>query len=54
MEEDLKNKRRNFLLYGPWKSSFVAAMVNFLSYNVYDIDVSKVSKDSDLKILIGF
>nr|POF01427.1 aaa-atpase [Quercus suber] len=42
--------RRSFLLYGPsWtgKSSFVAAMANFLSYDVYDIDVSKVSKDSD-------
>ena len=47
--------RRNFLLYGPsrtGKSSFVAAMANFLSYNVYNIDVSKVSKDSDLNSLL--
>ena len=29
------------------KSRFVAAMANFLSNDVYDIDVSKVSKDSD-------
>ncbi|KAL0017050.1 hypothetical protein SO802_004119 [Lithocarpus litseifolius] len=36
------------------QSSFVAAMANFLTCDVYDIDVSKVSKDSDLKILIGF
>ena len=42
--------RRNFLLYYPsrtGKSRFVAAMANFLSNDVYDIDVSKVSKDSD-------
>ena len=42
-------------MYGPsrtGKSSFVAAMTNFLSYNVYDIDVSKVSKDSDLNSLL--
>ncbi|XP_075671281.1 AAA-ATPase At2g46620 [Castanea sativa] len=47
--------RRSFLLYGPsgtGKSSFVAAMANFLSYDVYDIDVSKVSKDSDLNSLL--
>ena len=47
--------RHSCLLYGPsrtGKSSFVAAMTNFLSYNVYDIDVSKVSKDSDLNSLL--
>nr|POF19848.1 aaa-atpase [Quercus suber] len=47
--------RRSFLLYCPWgtgKSSFVAAMANFLSYDVYDINVSKVSKDSDLNLLL--
>ena len=47
--------RRSFLLYGPsgtGKSSFVAAMANFLSYDVYDIDVSKVSNDSDLNSLL--
>ncbi|XP_030924684.1 AAA-ATPase At2g46620-like [Quercus lobata] len=47
--------RHNFLLYSPsgtGKSSFVAAMANFLSYDVYDINVSKVSKDSDLNSLL--
>ncbi|XP_022757590.1 AAA-ATPase At2g46620-like [Durio zibethinus] len=47
--------KRSYLLYGPsgtGKSSFVAAMANFLSYDVYDIDLSKVSDDSDLKFLM--
>ena len=47
--------RCNFLLYSPsgtGKSSFMAAMANFLSYDVYNIDVSKVSKDSDLNSLL--
>ncbi|KAK7285753.1 hypothetical protein RJT34_20534 [Clitoria ternatea] len=47
--------KRSFLLYGPsgtGKSSFVAAMANFLSYDVYDIDLSKIPSDSDLKFLL--
>ena len=47
--------KRSFLLYGPsgtGKSSFIAAMANFLSYDVYDIDLSKVPSDSDLKLLL--
>ncbi|KAF8033558.1 hypothetical protein BT93_D2220 [Corymbia citriodora subsp. variegata] len=47
--------KRSFLLYGPsgtGKSSFVAAMANFLGYDVYDIDLSKVKDDSDLKVLL--
>ncbi|CAK9319181.1 unnamed protein product [Citrullus colocynthis] len=47
--------KRSYLLYGPsgtGKSSFVAAMANFLSYDVYDIDLFKVSDDSDLKFLL--
>ncbi|XWS76838.1 hypothetical protein CRYUN_Cryun01aG0212000 [Craigia yunnanensis] len=47
--------KRSYLLYGPsgtGKSSFVAAMANFLSYDVYDIDLSKVSDDSELKFLL--
>ncbi|OAY48966.1 AAA-ATPase At2g46620 [Manihot esculenta] len=47
--------KRSYLLYGPsgtGKSSFVAAMANFLGYDVYDIDLSRVLDDSDLKLLL--
>ncbi|KAF8379961.1 hypothetical protein HHK36_027427 [Tetracentron sinense] len=47
--------KRSYLLYGPsgtGKSSFVAAMAKFLCYDVYDVDLSKVSDDSDLKMLL--
>ncbi|KAK8500411.1 hypothetical protein V6N13_028106 [Hibiscus sabdariffa] len=47
--------KRSYLLYGPsgtGKSSFIAALANFLSYDVYDIDLCKVSDDSDLKLLL--
>ncbi|KAM1472196.1 hypothetical protein ACFX14_042229 [Malus domestica] len=47
--------KRSFLLYGPsgtGKTSFVAAMARFLSYDVYDVDMSKVADDSDLKMLL--
>ena len=47
--------KRSFLLYGPsgtGKSSFVAAMAKFLCYDVYDVDLSRVSDDSDLKQLL--
>lgn len=47
--------KRSYLLYGPagtGKSTFVAAMGKFLGYDVYDIDLSKVSDDSDLKMLL--
>ncbi|XP_020212450.1 AAA-ATPase At2g46620 [Cajanus cajan] len=47
--------KRSFLLYGAsgtGKSSFVAAMANFLSYDVYDIDLCKIPSDSDLKLLL--
>ncbi|KAG6746581.1 hypothetical protein POTOM_048936 [Populus tomentosa] len=47
--------KRSYLLYGAsgtGKSSFIAAMARFLSFDVYDIDMSKVSDDSDLKMLL--
>ncbi|XP_057981379.1 AAA-ATPase At2g46620 [Malania oleifera] len=47
--------KRSFLLYGPpgtGKSSFIAAMAKFLRYDIYDIDLSKLSRDSDLKTLL--
>ncbi|XP_030502280.2 AAA-ATPase At2g46620 [Cannabis sativa] len=47
--------KRSYLLYGAsgtGKTSFIAAMARFLCYDVYDIDISKVSDDSDLKTLL--
>ncbi|KDP30317.1 hypothetical protein JCGZ_18154 [Jatropha curcas] len=47
--------KRSYLLYGPsgtGKSSFIAAMAKFLNYDVYDIDISKVCDDSELKMLL--
>ncbi|KAK9045574.1 hypothetical protein V6N11_051483 [Hibiscus sabdariffa] len=47
--------QRSYLLYGPsgtGKSSFVAAMARFLNFDVFDIDLAKVSDGSDLKMLL--
>ncbi|CAN4099458.1 unnamed protein product [Withania somnifera] len=47
--------KRNYLLYGPsgtGKSTFIAAVANFLSYDVYNVDLSKVSDDLDLRLLL--
>nr|XP_043612878.1 AAA-ATPase At2g46620-like [Erigeron canadensis] len=47
--------KRSYLLYGPsgtGKSSFIAGMSKFLCYDIYDIDLSKVVNDSDLKMLL--
>ncbi|CAN0922676.1 AAA-ATPase At2g46620 [Linum grandiflorum] len=47
--------KRSYLLYGPsgtGKSSFVAAMARFLGFDIYEIDVSNVRNDSDLKTLL--
>ncbi|KAF5200032.1 Aaa-atpase [Thalictrum thalictroides] len=47
--------KRSYLLYGPsgtGKSSFVAALAKFLCYDIYDVDLSKVSDNSDLKLLL--
>ncbi|KAK4489765.1 hypothetical protein RD792_000402 [Penstemon davidsonii] len=47
--------KRSFLLYGSagtGKSTFVAAMAKFLSYDIYEIDLHKIANDSDLKYLL--
>ncbi|XP_006849190.2 AAA-ATPase At2g46620 [Amborella trichopoda] len=45
--------KRNYLFYGPagtGKSSTIAAMANFLCYDVYDLQLSNLTDDSDLKL----
>jgi mitochondrial chaperone BCS1 len=47
--------RRSYLLYGPpgtGKSTFAAAMVRFLGYDVYDVDLSRGGCDDDLRSLL--
>ncbi|KAJ8632374.1 hypothetical protein MRB53_025710 [Persea americana] len=47
--------KRSYLLYGPTgtgKTSFVAAMARFLCYDVYDVDLSPIGNDSELKSLL--
>ncbi|KAL4574736.1 hypothetical protein LXL04_021572 [Taraxacum kok-saghyz] len=47
--------KRSYLLYGQsgtGKSSFIAGMAKFLCYDLYDVDMSKVTGDSDLKLLL--
>lgn len=47
--------KRGFLLYGPpgsGKSSLIAAMANFLCYDVYDLELTKVSDNSELRSLL--
>lgn len=47
--------KRSYLLYGPsgtGKSTFIAAMAKFLSFNIYEINLQKVQSDADLKYLL--
>ncbi|XP_059304494.1 AAA-ATPase At2g46620-like [Lycium ferocissimum] len=47
--------KRSYLLHGPsgtGKSTFIAGIANMLNYDVYDVDLSKVTDDSDLKLLL--
>lgn len=47
--------KRGYLLYGPpgsGKSSLIAAMSNLLCYDVYDLELSKVSDNSELRALL--
>ncbi|CAB4318076.1 unnamed protein product [Prunus armeniaca] len=49
--------KRGYLLYGPpgtGKSSLVAAMANYLKFDVYDLQLANIFRDSDLrKLLLG-
>lgn len=47
--------KRSYLLYGPsgtGKSSFIAAVANFLNYDVYNVNLWQVMDDADLNSLL--
>ena len=49
--------KRGYLLYGPpgtGKSSLIAAMANYLKFDIYDLELTEVSCNSNLrKLLVG-
>lgn len=47
--------KRGYLLYGPpgtGKSSMIAAMANFLGYDIYDLELTEVNTNSELRELL--
>lgn len=47
--------KRGYLLYGPpetGKSSLIAAMANFLEFDIYDLELTEVESNSELKTLL--
>ncbi|KAJ6809398.1 AAA-ATPase-like [Iris pallida] len=47
--------KRGYLLYGPpgtGKSSMIAAMANFLGYDIYDLELTEVHTNTDLRKLL--
>ncbi|PON61076.1 Spastin [Parasponia andersonii] len=47
--------KRGYLLYGPpgtGKSTLIAAMANFLGYDIYDLELTSVTDNSDLRKLL--
>ncbi|XP_017978400.1 PREDICTED: AAA-ATPase At5g17760 isoform X3 [Theobroma cacao] len=47
--------KRGYLLYGPpgtGKSSLVAAVANYLKFDVYDLQLANIMRDSDLRKLL--
>ncbi|MCO5603517.1 hypothetical protein L7F22_057669 [Adiantum nelumboides] len=47
--------KRGYLLYGPpgtGKSSMIAAIANHLEYDIYDLELTKVSDNAELKSLL--
>ncbi|KAI3703543.1 hypothetical protein L1987_73694 [Smallanthus sonchifolius] len=50
-----KSWKRGYLLYGPpgtGKSSMIAAMANFLDYDIYDLELTSVNDNTDLRKLL--
>lgn len=47
--------KRGYLLYGPpgtGKSSMIAAMANYLRYDIYDLELTEVNTNSELRKLL--
>ncbi|KAL6552247.1 hypothetical protein OROGR_008401 [Orobanche gracilis] len=47
--------KRGYLLYGPpgtGKSSLIAAMANYLKFDIYDLELTNIKRDSDLRKLL--
>lgn len=47
--------KRGYLLYGPpgtGKSSLIAAMANYLNFDVYDLELTELTRNSDLRKLL--
>ncbi|KDP25709.1 hypothetical protein JCGZ_24010 [Jatropha curcas] len=47
--------KRGYLLYGPpgtGKSTLIAAMANYLNFNIYDLELASISCDTDLRKLL--
>ncbi|KAJ1288138.1 hypothetical protein BS78_02G067000 [Paspalum vaginatum] len=47
--------KRGYLLYGPpgtGKSTMIAAMANYLDYDIYDIELTSVSTNADLRRML--
>ncbi|ESQ47017.1 hypothetical protein EUTSA_v10028293mg [Eutrema salsugineum] len=47
--------KRGYLLYGPpgtGKSTMISAMANFLNYNIYDLELTAIKNNSELRKLL--
>ncbi|KAH7352954.1 hypothetical protein KP509_19G071800 [Ceratopteris richardii] len=47
--------KRGYLLYGPpgtGKSSLIVAIANYMQFDIYDLELTKVSNNADLKSLL--
>nr|GEX05720.1 AAA-ATPase At3g50940-like [Tanacetum cinerariifolium] len=47
--------KRDYLLYGPpgtGKSSLIAAMANYMNFDIYDLELADVRSNSDLRTLL--
>ena len=50
-----KTRKRGYLLYGPpgtGKSSLIAAMANYLKFNIYDLNLSGRFTNEDLRSVL--